>query len=125
MSYDASWDDNHHSSSLPRNFENNIGDVYTPNITEKPMDSLSIHDVDSEKNLANIEETISLDILINPGVVENVHIGASCSLDEVIKPLFKDFETFFPRPMKRCQVLIQISYYMRSKHILMLPSSSQ
>jgi hypothetical protein len=36
-----------------------------------------------EGNLTNISPTIPLDISIKPGVVENVHIGASCSHDEL------------------------------------------
>jgi hypothetical protein len=51
----------------------------------------STHDVFSEGNLRNISLTIPLDISIKPGIVENVHIGASCSTDEIItyKSLFK------------------------------------
>jgi hypothetical protein len=46
-----------------------------------------------EGNLSNISPTIPLDISIKPGVVENVHIGASCSHDEVVtyKSLFQEF----------------------------------
>ena len=44
-----------------------------------------------EGNLSNISPTIPLDISIKPGIVENVHIGASCSHDEVVtyKSLFQ------------------------------------
>jgi len=38
--------------------------------------SISIHDIRSEKNLVNIEETISLDISVKLEVIENVHISA-------------------------------------------------
>jgi hypothetical protein len=46
-----------------------------------------------EGNLSNISPTIPLDISIKPGVVENVHIGASCFHDEVVtyKSLFQEF----------------------------------
>jgi hypothetical protein len=43
----------------------------------------STHDVLYEGNLSKIAPTIPLDISINPGVVENVHIDASCSTHEV------------------------------------------
>jgi hypothetical protein len=43
----------------------------------------STHDVLYEGNLSNISPTIPLDISIKPRVVENVHIGAACSDDEV------------------------------------------
>jgi hypothetical protein len=46
-----------------------------------------------EGNLSNISPTIPLDISIKPGVVENVHIGAACSDDEVVtyKAIFQEF----------------------------------
>jgi hypothetical protein len=50
-----------------------------------------------EGNLSNISPTIPLDISIKPGVVENVHIGASCSTDEVAtyRSLFQEFHDIF------------------------------
>jgi hypothetical protein len=83
----------------------------------------STHDVLYEGNLSNISPTIPLDISIKPRVMENVHIGASCSTDEVftcINPFFKNFVMFFPGVMKKCQVLILISLCMRLRHIWML-----
>jgi hypothetical protein len=53
----------------------------------------STHDVLYKGNLSNISPTIPLDISINPGVVENVHIRTSCSTNEVhtYKSLFQEF----------------------------------
>jgi hypothetical protein len=53
----------------------------------------SSHDVLYEGNLRKISPTIPLDISIKPGVMENVHIGASCSTNEVheYKALFQEF----------------------------------
>jgi hypothetical protein len=50
-----------------------------------------------EGNLSNISPTIPLDISIKPGVMENIHIGASCSTDEVhtYKALFQEFRDVF------------------------------
>jgi hypothetical protein len=47
--------------------------------------------------LGNISPTIPLDISIKLGVVENVHIGASCSSDEIqtYKALFQEFHYVF------------------------------
>jgi hypothetical protein len=47
--------------------------------------------------LSNISPTIPLDISIKPRVVENVHIRASCSHDEVVtyKSLFQEFHDVF------------------------------
>jgi hypothetical protein len=57
----------------------------------------SAHDVFSEGNLRNISPTIPLDISVKPGIVENVHIGASCSPDEIVTytSLFKEFRDIF------------------------------
>jgi hypothetical protein len=51
----------------------------------------------SKGNLSNISPNIPLDISIKPGIVENVHIGASCSSDEVVTytSLFKEFRDIF------------------------------
>ena len=47
--------------------------------------------------MGNISPTIPLDILIKPGIVENVHIGASYSLDEIqtYKALFQELCDIF------------------------------
>jgi hypothetical protein len=51
----------------------------------------SSHDILYEGNLSNISPTIPLNISIKPDIMENVHIGASCSTDEVhmYKALFQ------------------------------------
>jgi hypothetical protein len=57
----------------------------------------SSHDVLYEGNLRNISPTVPLDISIKPRVMENVHIGASCSTNEVheYKSLFQEFHDVF------------------------------
>ena len=42
-------------------------------------------------------KTIPLDISVNPGIIENVHIGASCTEDEIktYKALFQEFRDVF------------------------------
>ena len=44
-------------------------------------------------NMANISPTIPINISHDPGKIENVHIGADCSLDEIKEytELFKEF----------------------------------
>lgn len=66
MPDDASWDDNHHRSSMSDTFEDNLSDIYLPNIVQISRNFVSIHEIDYEKNLSNIEEIIPLDILIKP-----------------------------------------------------------
>jgi hypothetical protein len=97
---DTPWDDGHHHSILfleQRTIEN-YQQISTPStvvfISTIPK---STHDVFSEGNLSNISPTIPLNISIKPGIVENVHIGASCSPDEIVTytSLFKEFRDIF------------------------------
>jgi hypothetical protein len=55
------------------------------------------NDVFAEGKLSNISLTIPIDISVKPGIVENVHIRASCSLDEIVTytSLFKEFCDIF------------------------------
>jgi hypothetical protein len=57
----------------------------------------STHDVFSEGNLSNIFPTIPLNISIKLGIVENAHIRASCSPDEIVTytSLFNEFCDIF------------------------------
>ena len=103
MSNDASWDEHHHHSSFPDTIEDNISGVYLPNIVKPFMNFISIHEIDSEKNLSNIEEIISLDISIKPRIVENLYIGASCSSFkiEIYQAPFHEFKDVFPWTYKK------------------------
>jgi hypothetical protein len=94
---DTPWDDGHHHSILflePKTIESyqwisNLSTIITIPLVFEP-----IRDVLYEGNLENISPTIPLDILVNPGsIVENVHIGASCSPDEIrnYKAFFQEF----------------------------------
>ena len=62
-------------------------------IINLPPVSKSTRDVLYEGNLGNISPTIPLDISVKPRIVENVHIGDSCSPDEIqtYKSLFQEF----------------------------------
>ena len=63
------------------------GDVDTP-INPLPREGIF-----AEGNMANIFATIPVNIFANPNVVENVHIGANCSSEEIAiyTTLFKEF----------------------------------
>jgi hypothetical protein len=91
---DTPWDDGHHHSILF--LEQHTIDGYQWISTPSTVVVISIvsevtHNVFHEGNLSNILPTIPLDISIKPVIVENVHIGASCSPDEIVtyKSLFK------------------------------------
>ena len=63
------WKYYHHRSHLPDYEENNISELYHPSIKNFFLNYLPINAIDSEQNLSNIEETISIDILTKIGIV--------------------------------------------------------
>jgi hypothetical protein len=54
-------------------------------------------DAFEEENIANISPTIKVDISIKPGIIEEIIIGAACTLEEVTayKALFQEFWDIF------------------------------
>ena len=49
-----------------------------------PLQTLIMtHEVWSEGNMGNITQTMPIDISIQLGVIENVHIGVTCSPEEI------------------------------------------
>jgi hypothetical protein len=97
---DTPWDDGHHRSILflEQHTIEGYQRISTPStvviISTIPE---STHDLFYEGNLSNISPTLPLDISIKPGIVENVHIRASCSHDKVVtyKSLFQEFHDVF------------------------------
>jgi hypothetical protein len=97
---DNPWDDGHHRSILflEQQTLENYQQISTSStvvvITTVPG---ATRDVFAEGNLSNISPTIPIDISVKPGIVENVHIGTSCSPDEIVTytSLFKEFRDIF------------------------------
>ena len=85
------------SSHLPDYEEKNLIELYHPSIKTLFSNSLLINAIDSERNLSNIEETISIDISTKPSVVENIHVGVSFSPLELdsYHSLFHEFRDVF------------------------------
>ena len=56
-----------------------------------------LYRVYSERNLSNIEETSSINISTKPNIVENIHVGKSCSPSELetYNALFREFRDIF------------------------------
>jgi hypothetical protein len=97
---DTPWDDGHHRSILflEQQTLENYQRISTPStIVVISTVSQSTRDVFAEGNLSNISPTIPIDISVKPRIVENVHIGASCSPDEIVTytSLFKEFRDIF------------------------------
>jgi hypothetical protein len=84
---DTPWEDGHHRSILflEQHTLENYQQISTPsNVVFILTIPGSTHDVFAEGNLSNISPMIPIDISVKPGIVENVHIGASCSPDEIV-----------------------------------------
>jgi hypothetical protein len=93
---DTPWDDGHHHSSfLPKleTIESHLESSFPSEEIENSQTPILIHDVLSEGNLGNISITMPINISVNPEVMENIHIGASCSSDEIqtYTTLFQEF----------------------------------
>jgi hypothetical protein len=83
---EAPWDDNHHHSSfLPSldEIEKDISSIFPTDIVDSPQSPILTQDTISEGNLGNISHTITVDISIKEGIVENIQLGANCSTEEV------------------------------------------
>ena len=90
------WDDLHHRSSfLPElgRFENDFSTIFIIDYVKEPQNPISITNLDSETNLGNISTTVPIDISVKSGIVENIHICASCTIEEIntYKALFQEF----------------------------------
>jgi hypothetical protein len=97
---DTPWDNGHHRSILfleQHTIENYQWISTSSIIVIISTIPESTHDVFSEGNLINISPTIPLNISVKPGIVENVHIRASCSSDKIVAytSLFKEFCDIF------------------------------
>ena len=97
MSEGEPWEDYHHHSHPPDYEEKNLSELYHPSIKTFFSNSFLINAIESERNLSNIEEIISINILTKPGIVENIHVGVSCSPSKLdsYRSLFREFRDVF------------------------------
>jgi hypothetical protein len=58
-----------------------------------PINLLATQEIYAEGNMETIAETIPINISQNPGIMENVFVGADCSPEEIqiYTDLFKEF----------------------------------
>ena len=89
---DLPWEDLHHRSLFSpefNHFENYFSSIFTTDYAKEPQNPLQ--HFDSELNLENISRTIPIEISVKSGIVENIHIGASCMDVEIqtYKALFQ------------------------------------
>ena len=90
------WEELHHRSyflpKLDRMECDDFRDIVSENIGI-PMVPLSSFGQMADGNMVNLSLTIPINISCDPGKIENVYIGAGCSLDEIKEytELFKEF----------------------------------
>jgi hypothetical protein len=97
---DKPWEDLHHRSYfLPELHRIEAGEFTITMTGEQPcpINLLATQDIYAEGNMATIAETLPINISRTPGVVENVFVGADCSLEEIqiYTDLFKEFRDVF------------------------------
>ena len=94
----APWEDYHHRSHLPDYKEDCSGDHDHPSVFDFLTNT--VNTVDSKRNLSNVEETIAINISTKKDVVENIHVGKSCSSFEleIYSTLFHKFRDVISWP---------------------------
>jgi hypothetical protein len=70
-----------------------------------PINLLATQEIYAEGNMATITKTVPINISRNPGIVENVFVGADFSPEEIqiYTDIFKEFcMMFLPGLMRKC-----------------------
>jgi hypothetical protein len=110
-SVDRPWEDMHHQASFLPNLERlevDMKNLVSIDNVEWYQSPIMTHDVYSKGNLENISKTIPINILVKPGVMEHILIGAYCSPREIelYTSLFKELCDIFLGHTKKCLTLI-------------------
>ena len=122
---EESWEDYHHHSHLPDDINDYSNELNHPSVVNFLANSVFIDTIESERNLSNIEETISINISINvstkPNIVENIHVSKSCSPLEIdnYHALFPKFRDIFARSYEKMPAFTVVLLNMKSKCTLM------
>ena len=93
---DSPWEELHHRSyflpELNRMEREEFREILSENIGILTVPLISPGQM-ADGNMVNLSPTIPINISCDPGKVENVYIGVSCSLDEIKEytDLFKEF----------------------------------
>jgi hypothetical protein len=126
--YDTPWDDGHHRSILfleQQTLENYQWISTSSTVVVISTVPKSTCDVFAEGNLSKISPMVPIDISVKPGIVKNVHLGASCSPEEIVTytSLFKEFRDIFAWSYKEMSgidlsiMVHKIKTYPRAKPI--------
>jgi hypothetical protein len=127
-SLDKPWEDLHHRSYFLPELSRIEAGEFTMTMTRDqlcPINILATHDIYVEGNMATVTETIPINISQNPGVMENVFVGADCSPEEIqiYIDLFKEFCDIFAWSYQEMPgidpkiVEYEITMYLDAKHV--------
>ena len=94
------WKYHHHQSSFLPSYqmvEDHFETSILFDIETTPQSLVLIHTIESEGNLSNIRKTVSIIILVKPGVLENIHFRQNRYASELrsYATLFKGFRDIF------------------------------
>lgn len=67
--------------------ENDFSTIFLPEIVDNIECPMSILQSEFEKKLGIISTTIPINISVKYGINENIHIGSSCSVEEIQGPM--------------------------------------
>ena len=94
------WNDYDHRSSFlpaPDKIDNEFSTMFSPEIVDSLKWPISVLQDEFERNLGNISTMIYIDISVKERIIENIPLGASCSVEEIqaYKALFQEFRDIF------------------------------
>ena len=94
------WLDHHHRSSfLPPHSEMvTCLERFASCVPSPPLQTpIQLYQVSSEGNMGNITQTQPIDISVKPGIVEHLHIGVTCTPEEIqlYSKLIREFRDVF------------------------------
>jgi len=103
MGVDRSWDDLHHQSYFLPELCEVESSLSSPSLTgdvQTILNPLAPTHIFSKGNMSIISEIVLVNISKNPNIIENVFIGAKCSIEEIqiYTDIFKKFCDVFDWP---------------------------
>ena len=90
------WEDHHHISSFLPNTssaDHEFASLFSIDIVHTPKTPVLLQNTEYEGNICNITKTNPIDISVNLGTLDLVHVWQNCSAEEfeAYKALFKEF----------------------------------
>ena len=83
---EAPWNNTHHRSSFLTSpvVMSTFLEKFSSHFPSQPLQIPTMtHEFWSEGNMVNITQMMPIDISVKPGIIENIHIGVTCSPDDI------------------------------------------